>query len=195
MIRSFYLILAGLILLSACYGAPELTTPSPAPTLTVSPTLVLPTPLASPASITYADLQVAVDRAEFSDAYTTEFQTSRTPPAGKKFLWVHILLKNVGPKTLKTPVQDHYSILFFQTEFKPTYGHRKDYQDYTSLDSTLPPGQTINGWLRFEILNSAELSQIRAAYIPEGVHIPSVSGSGSDSWADRPFFLWSFLAN
>jgi len=74
----------------------------------------------------YDDLQVVMSRAEVTTSFLAEYGSTREPPAGKKFLWIHITLKNISQGEQDLPAPEHFSVLNGTTEFKSTYGHRKD---------------------------------------------------------------------
>ena len=134
-------LLIGLILLTACNTKPETSAVPAAGTATLPPpptvtaTKVFPTPSSPTDSILWDDLQVTMDGLEITNEYLNDFGSTRNPPAGKKFLWVHVHLKNMGQIEKDVPVFEHYSILYAAVEIKPIYGHRNGYVDYTTLES------------------------------------------------------------
>jgi hypothetical protein len=88
------------------------------------------------------------------------------------------------------PTPDHFSVLNGVTEFKPTYGNRKDYTDYLALTTGMVPEQDVNAWLRFDIPAALELKDVWFAFLPESSQV-SVGFSSSDyPWANHPIFLW-----
>src|SRR5512147_1649146 len=110
-------LLFGLIVLTACSTKRESQSIPATPTATstplpTSPPTPLPTPSSPSDSILWEDLQVTMDGLEITNEYLTDFGSTRTPPAGKKFLWVHVLLKNTGQSEMDVPVFEHYSILY-----------------------------------------------------------------------------------
>jgi len=191
-----HLLLFGLILLTACttdresqsIPATRIATQTPLPTSTPTP---LPTASSPSDSILWDDLQVTMDRLEITNEYLTDFSSTRTPPAGKKFLWVHIHLMNTGQVEMDVPVFEHYSILYAAIEIKPIYGHRNGYVDYTTLGSTIFPDQELDGWLRFDIPSTAELNQMRFVFLPESVQVGTSYSSPSYPYADdKPTYVW-----
>ncbi len=157
----------GLFLLAACSALGEATaipavaTASPQPTATA-----LPTPASPGDTIVWQSLQVTMDRLEVTEDYVTESDSTRFPPAGDKLLWVHLRLKNLGQKELSVPGSGNFSVLYAATELKPTYGHRKDYPDYTALGPLIFPGQELDGWLRFDIPTAATVDELRFVFLP-----------------------------
>jgi hypothetical protein len=144
--------------------------------------------------IIYDDLQVAMSQAELTTGYITEFGSRREPPVGKQLLWIHIQLKNIGQHEQPLPATEHFSILYGSAEFKPTYGHRNEYTDYTTLSKTIYQGQEVDAWLRFDIPVAAELEELWFAFLPESSQV-SVSFSPSDyPWGDHPIYLWTCAA-
>jgi hypothetical protein len=152
---------------------------------------VLPTPASPGRAVVQDSLQVAMESAELTSDYITEYGTSREPPAGQKFLWVEVTLKNIGPRAHDLPAIEHYSVLYGGAELKPTYGHRKDHPDYTSLVNTVSPGQSLVAWLRFDVPAPSELTALQFAYLPDSSRITEPFSPTLYPWADHPVFLWN----
>jgi hypothetical protein len=188
--KKIMIALFGLLILTACSSAePVSTTISPQPTSTA--VRVLPTSSAPNDSILWQGLQVTMDQAEITDDFITDFGTTRNPSPGDKFLWVQVLLENVGNTEMDTPPIEHFSALYAAAEFKPTYGHRKDHTDYTSLDSLLFSNQQVDAWLRFDIPVAAELKDLRFVFLPESSHVGVSFSSPNYPYAeDHPAFVW-----
>lgn len=192
----FSILLSGLLILSACSPAGEtISTPFPA-TLSPQPTAteikVLPTPSSPGNSITWDDLQVTMDQLEVTQEYVTEFGSTRIPPAGNKFLWVHIRLNNSGQVEMDVPLSEHFSILYTNTELKPTYGHRAGYDDYTVLGPIIFPDQQLDGWLRFDVPTTAELKDLRFVFLPESSQVGTSYTSPNYPYADdKPTYVWN----
>ncbi|HSG46100.1 MAG TPA: DUF4352 domain-containing protein [Anaerolineales bacterium] len=186
-----------LCVLAAC-TAQNLVTAVPATTATVTQPLLststptsLPTPSSPRDSILWDDLQMTMDQLEITNEYVTDFGSTRTPPAGKKFLWVHIQLKNMGGVELNMPILENFSILYAAIEVKPVYGHRNGFVDYTTLGSTIFPDQELDGWLRFDIPSTAELKDMRFVFIPESAQVGTSYSSPSYPYADdKPTYVW-----
>ena len=148
-------------------------------------------PVAPGQEIVYEDFQVVMSQAEITTSYITEFGSRRDSSPGGKFLWIHILLKNVGQKERPLPVAEHFSALYGASEFKPSYGHRQGSTDYTALKPVVYQGQQVDAWLRFDIPASAELKDLQFAFLPESFQV-SVSFAPTDyPWANHPIYLWS----
>ncbi len=159
---------------------------SPQPTATA-----LPTPASPGNAIVWQNLQVTMEHVEVTADYTTEYDSSRVPPPGQKFLWVHILLKNAGQKETDVPGSEHFSVLYAGTELKPTYGHRKNYADYTALGSVIFPNQELDAWLRFDIPVVAELRDLRFVFLPTSAQVGVLPSSPSYPYADdKPTYVW-----
>jgi len=192
MIRKFLLSygLFGLLILSACNSADGAV---PAPVSSATPQTAvksLPTSISPGKRIVYDDLQVAMSQAEITTSYLTEYGSTREPSVGGKFLWIHVLLKNVGQREQNLPAPEHFSVLYDATEFKSTYGHRKGYVDYTTLKPVLYQGEEADAWLRFDIPIEAELKDLQFVFLPESSQV-SVGFSSSDySWGNHPIYLW-----
>ena len=185
----------GLVVLTACSPkAQALVTPLPAtpsPQPTATKIRVLPTPSSPGNSITWDDLQVTMDQLEVTQEYLTDFGSTRTPPAGSKFLWVHLHLKNTGQIEIDVPLSEHFSILYAAIELKPTYGHRAGYADYTVLGPIIFPEQDLDGWLRFDIPTTAELSDLRFVFLPESAQVGASYSSPNYPYADdKPTYVW-----
>jgi hypothetical protein len=154
----------------------------------------LPTPMPPAQMIVYDDLQVAMSEAEITTSYLTEFGSEREPSAGTKFIWIHILLKNIGQDGRTLPETEHFSVLDGTDEFKPTYGHRKDHTDYTSLNTSMAQGQEVDAWLRFDIPAALELKDLMFAFLPETSQVSFGFSSGDYPWGDHPVYLWTCAA-
>jgi len=178
----------GILLFSACYPVPA---PVPAYPPTPAANRPLPMPVAPGQEIVYEDFQVVMSQAEITTSYITEFGSRRDASPGGKFLWIHILLKNVGQKERPLPVAEHFSALYGASEFKSSYGHRQGSTDYTALKPVVYQGQQVDAWLRFDIPASAELKDLQFAFLPESFQV-SVSFAPTDyPWANHPIYLWS----
>ena len=184
-----------LFLLVAC--STENGSSSTPPTTTATQILLststpLPTPSSPNDSIIWDDLQVTMDQLDITNDYLTDFGSTRTPPEGKKFLWVHVRLKNTGQIEMDVPVFEHYSILYAAIEIKPIYGHRDGYTDYTTLNTTIFPKQELDGWLRFDIPSTAELKDMRFVFLPESAQVGTSYSSPSYPYADdKPTYVWN----
>jgi len=185
--------LAGIFSLIACSNQVDVP-PIPA-TQTASP-IATSTPLPNPFSpgdtIFWGTLQVTMDKLEISNEYITDFGPTRIPPSGKSFLWVHIRLKNTSQVEMSVPSFEHYSILYAAIEIKPIYGHRSGYTDYTTLSDSIFPDQSLDGWLRFDIPDTAELNEMRFVFLPESVQIGTSYSSPSYPYSrDKPTYVWN----
>ena len=175
-------LLIGPFVSTACASTGESATPvtiTAPPQPTATETQALPTPMSPSQTVVYEDLQVMMSQAEITTSYLTEFDSTREPPADRKFLWIHIVFKNVGQQVRDLPAPEHFSVLYGTTEFKPTYGYRKDYADYMALTISIVPGQEVDAWLRFDIYAAAELKDLWFAFLPESSQI-STSFSSSE---------------
>ena len=141
--------------------------------------------------VVYDDLRVVMDQAEITASYLTEFDSTREPPAGKIFLWIHIVLKNIGQQEQNLPESEHFSALHSTSEFKPTYGHRQDHADYTNLTTSIIPGQELDAWLRFDIPDASELQDLWFAFLPESSQVSILFSPSTYSCGDHPIYLWA----
>jgi hypothetical protein len=188
---SLYSSLCVLFLLTACIDATPVAIPSSAPQPTPTHVKVLPTPSSPGNSILSKGLQVTMAQAEINDSFVTEFGSQRAPSPGLKFLWVHVQLKNTGEKDIDLPLPEHFSALYAASELKPTYGHRKDYADYTALEPVIFPNQEVDAWLRFDIPDMAELKDLRFVFLPESLGVGTSFSSPIYPYAeDHPTFVW-----
>jgi hypothetical protein len=181
------------LVMVACNPASEPILPTPVPSAIPQPTVekVLPTPFAPGRMITYDSLQVVMSQAEITAGYLTEYGSTRQPPAGEEFLWIHINLKNTGQDIRDLPAPEHFSVLNETAEFKPAYGHRMDHPDYMSLTTALVEGQAVDAWLRFDIPAALELKELVFVFLPES-SVVSVGFSSTDyPVGDHPIFLWN----
>lgn len=186
--------LLGLLICTACGSAGTPIIPSPVPSASPQPTVVyksLPTPVSPGQTVVYDDLQVAMSQAEITTSYPTEYGSTREPPAGMKFLWIRILLKNLGQEERDLPAPEHFIVLNGETEYQSIYGHRQDHADYMALTTNMIQGQEVDAWLRFDIPADLELQDLWFAFLPKSSQI-SVGFSSSDyPWADNPIYLWT----
>ena len=182
----------GLSILTACSSASETSTPvTPTPQPTATAIKVFPTPSTQGDSIIWRDLQVTMIKTEVTQDYITDYGSTRVPPTGDKFLWVHVQLKNMGQIELNVPLSENFSVLYAATELKPTYGHRKGYAEYTALDAVIFPDQDLDGWLRFDIPTTAELKDLRFVYLPESSQIGASFSSLNYPYSDdKPTYVW-----
>jgi hypothetical protein len=186
--------LLGLLTATACNSASEAVIPTPVPSSTpqaVAENKSLPTPISPSQTIVYKNLQVVMSEAEVTTSYLTEYGSTRGPSAGIKFIWIHILLKNMEPGEWTLPAPEHFSVLNGTTEFKPAYGHRKDHMDYTALNINMAQGQEVDAWLRFDIPSAAELKDMMFAFLPESSQVSLGFSSSNYFWADHPIYLWT----
>jgi len=131
-----------------------------------------------------------MSQAEITSGYLTEYDSRRDPTLGGKFLWIEVQLENSGPDEQVLPAPEHFSVLYGTSEFKPSYGHRKDYPDYTVLKAGLFQGQKVNAWLRFDLPAAAELPELQFVFQPESVEINYSFPTTDYAWADHPIYFW-----
>ena len=183
-----------LLAITACNSTSESVAPTAVPSATpqlIEESKSLPTSAPSGQTIVYKDLQVTMDQAEITASYITEYGSSREPTTDIKFLWVHLILKNIGQQEQTLPAEEHFSALFGTTEFKPTYGHRKDYTDYITLNTVIGSSEEVDAWMRFDVPADAELKDLTFAFLPDSSQVSFGFSSSDYSWADHPIYLWS----
>lgn len=192
--KTTLVILIGLFVLSACMRE----SPDPAHIATVpafptrTPDRPFPTPSSTGDTVVWNSLHVTLDRLEITQEYITEFGSMRLPPAGQKFLWVHLIIQNSGQTALDIPAAENFSILYAAIELKPIYGHRHDYTDLTTLDSGVFPDQTLDGWLRFDIPSAAEIGDLLFVFLPESAQVGTSYNSPNYPYSeDKPTFVWN----
>ena len=180
----------GLLIITACIAAnePVISTPD---LIVTSENKSLPTPVSPGQMVVYDDLQVVMSEAEITESYQTEYGTNREPPAGKRISWIHIQLKNISQGEMNLPASEHFSVLNGKTEFKATYGHRKDHLDYMALSTTMVQGQELDAWLRFDIPAALELKDILFAFLPESSQVSFGFSTSDYPWGDHPIYLWA----
>ena len=184
--------LIGLLILTACVSsnasptAPA--TPSPQPDATEIK--ILPTPVSPGKMVVYKELEVVMLEAEITTSYINEYGSNREAPAGKKLLWIHLTIKNIGEKDQVLPASEHYSVLNGTVEYKSIYGRRQDHADYMTLTTSLVQGQAVDAWLRFDIPVAMELQDFIFAFLPESSQVSIVPSTSGSSWADHPTYLW-----
>ena len=187
------ILLFGLLIITACNstGVPVVSTPAPSPSPQPAEKYKsLPTPVPPGHMVIYDDLQVVMSQAEITTSYLTEYGSTREPPAGNKFLWIHTTLTNIGQGERDLPAPEHFSVLNGATEFKSTYGRRKDYTDYMALTAAMVQGQDVDAWLRFDIPAAVELKDLWFAFLPESLQVSVGFSPGDYPWGDHPIYLW-----
>jgi hypothetical protein len=185
-------LLPGLFVLAACSSTNGLSsTPTALPQPTATVTRVFPTPSSPGDSALWRDLQLSMDQPEITHTFINEFGSQRVPSAGTKFLWVHVTLENVGADEILLPEAENFSVLYAESEFKPIYGHRQGYADYTDVGSTLFPGQKLAAWLRFDIPAEADLSELWFVFLPTSAQVGVSPLSPHYPYAEnKPTYVW-----
>jgi hypothetical protein len=187
-------IMLGILLTAGCDSAtwPTTPVPLPLPLPTATRQTLFPTPAAPGNIITWQALQVSLESVEITDSFSTEFGAQRLPSPGQKFLWVQVQLENTATDQFNLPTPEHFSVLYAASEFKPTYGHRQGYADYTALNSPLFPGQFVEAWLRFDIPLTANLAAVQFVFLPESTEIGVSPSAPSYPWGgEHPLFVWN----
>ena len=183
-----------LVICTACNSTSGPVTPMPTPSAapqTVEELKELPTPVSPGKLVVYDDLEVVMVEAEITNSYINEYGSNREAPAGKKLLWIHITIKNIGQNEQVLPAFEHFSVLNGTVEYKSIYGHRQDHADYMALTTGLVQGQTVDAWLRFDIPAALELQDLQFAFLPESSQISTGYSSSEYSWGDHPIYLWT----
>jgi len=186
--------LFGLLIVTACSSANVVIVPTPIPSSTPQVAVgnhIVPSPISPGQMIIYKDLQVVMKETEITSTFITEYGTTREPPPGKNIIWVHILFKNIGQHEQTLPEAEHFSVLNNTTEFKATYGHRKDHTDYMALTLTLAQGQEVDAWLRFDIPLVVDVNQFLFAFLPESSQVSIIVPSSGSAWTNHPTYLWT----
>jgi hypothetical protein len=191
--KSVFILLLGLMILAACTSASGTIAPAPGPSTTPQPSVekTLPTPVFPGQIIQYDQLQVEMVQAEITTSYLTEYGSTREPPTGMEFLWIHIGLKNTGSVLQDLPAAEHFSVLNGKNEYKSTYGHRKEHPDYLALPAGMVQGQVVDAWLRFDIPAGLELTEMAFAFLPESSQVSVGFSSSVSPWSDLPIYLWA----
>jgi hypothetical protein len=186
------ILFAGLFILAACSSANQFpATRTPISQAIETEIKVLPTPSSTGDSVTWRDLKVSMDQAEITDSFVTEFGTQRLPSTDRKFLWVHLTLENIGKDEIAFPAAENFSVLYADSEFKPVYGHREGFVDYTDLGRTLFPEQKAEAWLRFDIPTTAELSDLGFVFLPTSAQVGVSPSSPNYPYAEnKPAYVW-----
>jgi hypothetical protein len=185
-------LLPGLFVLAACSSTNGLSsTPIALPQPTATVTRVFPTPSSPGDPVVWRDLQVRMDPPEITDTFVNEFGSQRVPSSGGKFLWIHLALENIGTEEILLPESENFSVLYAESEFKPIYGHRQGYTDYTDLGSTLFPGQQLDAWLRFDIPVEADLNELWFVFLPTSAQVGVSPSSPHYPYAEnKPTYVW-----
>lgn len=105
-------------------------------------------------------------------------------------MWVHMRLKNAGKIEVEVPILEHFSVLYAATEIKPSYGYRQSYTEYSTLGPMLFPNQQADGWIRFDIPDTAELTGLLCVFLPESAQIGTTFSSPSYPYSNKPTYVW-----
>jgi hypothetical protein len=188
--KIFLGVLLNLILLSGCASNKQAATSTPIPPTPTART-ILPTPSTRGDAVSWSNLQISMEQVELTDSFITEFGPQRIPSPGQRFLWVQVQVSNTGATEMDLPAAEHFSVLYAQSEFKPTYGHRQNYADYTALGSPLFPGQAIKAWLRFDLPEGATLNDLWFVFLPETAQVGVRPASPNYPYAsNHPTYVW-----
>jgi len=134
-----------------------------------------------------------MDQPEITDTFINEFGSQRVPSAGQKFLWIHLALENVGTEEILLPESENFSVLYAESEYKPIYGHRQGYTDFTDLGSTLFPRRRLDGWLRFDIPIEADLNELWFVFLPTSAQVGVSPSSPNYPYTEnKPTYVWKF---
>ena len=133
-----------------------------------------------------------MDQPQITDIFINEFGSQRVPPAGQKFLWIHLVLENIGTQELLLPESENFSVLYAESEFKPIYGHRQGHADYSDLGTVLFPKQKLDAWLPFDIPAEADLRELWFVFLPTSAQVGVSPSSPNYPYAeDKPTYVWS----
>jgi hypothetical protein len=132
-----------------------------------------------------------MDQPEMTETFINEFGSQRVPSAGTKFFWIHVTLENSGTEEILLPESENFSVLYAESEFKPIYGHRQGYTDYTDLGSTLFPGQQLDAWIRFDIPGEADLNELWFVFLPTSAQVGVSPSSPHYPYSEnKPTYVW-----
>lgn len=132
----------------------------------VSPIQATRSPLPVGSEVTHEDFTVALVEYEFSAAYKDEYDIPETPPEGAKFLWIHIVVRNIGQNAAISPSSSDFSVVYLreQIDVDFVFASRAGYDEYDG--GQLFPGVVREGWLRFTLPRAAEPSQLTVVFKP-----------------------------
>lgn len=132
-----------------------------------------------------------MQQASLSNSFVTEYGTQREPSASQQFVWVQVRIENRSGRASNLPAPEHFSVLYAAVEYKPVYGHRQGYADYTNLGGSLFPGQSVEAWLRFDVPASAGLKDLWFIFLPESAQVGVLPSSATYPWGgEHPIFAW-----
>ena len=154
-----------LFLLAGCGGSPiPAPRPTPSPNRTPAGTAAQ-TPSGLGQSVVYQNVEITVIAYEFSDAYIPRVRPDQTvpPPAGAKFLWLHMMAVNAGQERLALPGPDSFEILYRGTASRSitmnySFATRSGYRDYAG--GIVSPAISDEGWVAFVAPSGASASDV-----------------------------------
>jgi hypothetical protein len=164
--------------------ATQINAPSP------TPYLATPTPLALNQTAVYQGLEVTMLSSELTGEYPSSNGPSRVPPEDRLYAWVQLRLTNTTDQGYTLPDPLRFSLLYFNAEIKPSYGHRLDHPDYFDLESTLFPAQPVEAWLRYEVNSETRPGELALVFHPESNNVSFETLNAPLSWAQHPILLW-----
>ncbi|HEY9529163.1 MAG TPA: hypothetical protein VIR02_18885, partial [Anaerolineales bacterium] len=99
--------------------------------------------------------------------------------------------ENIGTQEVLLPEPENFSVLYAESEFKPIYGHRQGYEDYSDLGAVLFPKEKLDAWLRFDIPAEADLRELWFVFLPTSAQVGvSPSSPGYPYAEDKPTYVW-----
>jgi len=124
----------------------------------------IPQPIGS--EMRHEDFAVTLLEYEFSGSYRGEYDVDEEPPEGAKFLWVHILVRNVGQNAGDSPSPSDFSLIHLGEQIGRGFslGKGPGYEQYDGGE--IFPGVSREGWLRFTLPKAAEPRQIVVVWEP-----------------------------
>jgi len=110
----------------------------------------------------------------FSDSYTYDSYGDSTVSAdsGRKFLFVHVTIENVGSEMLYYPGTEDFEALTNENSYPTTKGEGYFTTEFVSPVSgteynygrTAEPGETESGWILFEVLDDVSVDDLTIRY-------------------------------
>ena len=122
-------------------------------------------------STRFSNFEVTVVAFEFSDSYITKYQSTKYPPIGAKFAWIHIKVQNLGNTAERAPKPFEFKLIYQDDKIHGEGGSREGHPDYTSEFLTgeeVYPGIVHEGWLRFTVPSAAKRIDVEVLFEPRG---------------------------
>jgi hypothetical protein len=101
--------------------------------------------------VRYGELLITPAEYRFLEKYRNSWGSTVEPPRGARFLWVRIVVENVGGYPAETPLYHQFQIIY-RNEYFYDASHYSDNPQMPNLPwERIYPGARVEGWLMFTV--------------------------------------------